>query len=249
MEKDTIKIVFTYNGKNEIIECKKEEYMIDIYKRYAMKIKLDSKNLFFLYNGGMITPEVKLYSLIKNNENNINMIVYELHNDEDNEINLKQSKDIICPICKEICIINLNDYKITFSNCKNGHRFTKIMMDEFFDFQKINESKIICDECDEKNKNKKNEVANNIFYKCLSCNINLCPLCKNKHAKIYDKNHLIINYDTKNYLCNKHGKDIYLIAKNVIKIYVIIVDMMIIIILYIIKFLFYMKLSKKKKIK
>ena len=37
-------------------------------------------------------------------------------------------------------------------------------------------------------------------------------------------------------------KDIFLIVKNVIKNYVIIVDMMIIIILHIIKYLFYMNL-------
>ena len=69
----------------------------------------------------MINPEVKLQSIIQKDEKNICMIVNELNNDKDNEANLKQSKDIICPICNEICLINLNDYKITFSNCKNGH--------------------------------------------------------------------------------------------------------------------------------
>ena len=69
------------------------------------------------------------------------MIVYELESEEDNETNLNQSKDIICPIRNEICLIIINDYKITFSNCRNGYRFTKIMIDEFFDFQKIDESK------------------------------------------------------------------------------------------------------------
>ena len=134
------------------------------------------------------------------------MIVNELDDDEDNGINLKQSKHIICPICNEICLINLNDYKISFSNCKNGHRFTNIMYDEFLDFQKIDESKIVCDKCKGKDKNKKSEVSNNLFYKCCTCNIILCPLCKSNHDNKYEKNHLIINYDIKNYVCNEHGE-------------------------------------------
>jgi hypothetical protein len=76
------------------------------------------------------------------------------------------------------------------------------MIDEFFDFQKIDESKIICDKCVGEDKNKKSEVNNNLFYKCFTCKINLCPLCKTKH----DKMHLIINYDNRNYLCNEHGE-------------------------------------------
>ena len=197
-----VKIVFIHNGQNETIECKKNEYMLYIYKRYVMKIQGDLKKLFFLCNGSMINPEVKLEQILQKDETIINMIVLDLDNDEDNKINLKQSKDIICPICNEICFIYLNDYKITFSNCNNGHRFTKIMFNEFFDFQKIDESKIICDKCMGVDKNKKSEVSNNLFYKCLICNINLCPLCKDKH----DKMHLIINYDFKNYICNEHGE-------------------------------------------
>ena len=37
---------------------------------------------------------------------------------------------------------------------------------------------------------------------CLKCNMNLCPLCKSLH----DKTHSIINYDNKNYICNKHNE-------------------------------------------
>ena len=32
--------------------------------------------------------------------------------------------------------------------------------------------------------------------------MNLCPLCKS----IHDKKHSIINYDNKNYMCNKHNE-------------------------------------------
>ena len=41
------------------------------------------------------------------------------------------------------------------------------------------------------------------MYICNKCNMNLCPLCKSNH----DKNHKIINYDDKYYICNKHNKE------------------------------------------
>ena len=32
------KVIFSYNGRNEAIMCKKDEYMIDIYKKYEKAI-------------------------------------------------------------------------------------------------------------------------------------------------------------------------------------------------------------------
>jgi len=40
------------------------------------------------------------------------------------------------------------------------------------------------------------------MYICYECKKNLCPLCK----FIHDKLHSIINYDNKNYICNKHNE-------------------------------------------
>ena len=246
-----VKITFTYNGVNETIDCKDDELMCSIYKRYTAKIKGDIKKLYFLYNGDMINQEEKLTNIIRD-QNMINMLVFNLENDEENEgeVVLKQSKHIICPICSEICLISLNDYKITFSDCKNGHKFTNTMIDEFLDFQKIDESKIICDKCEEGNKNKKSEVNDNIFFKCCTCNINLCPLCKSKHSKKEEsKNHLIINYDNKNYFCNKHGERYISHCKDCYR------DLCDICryddehFLQIIKIFIYMNLLKKKRIK
>ena len=53
--------------------------------------------------------------------------------------------------------------------------------------------KIKCDNC---NRNKL-EIYNNQIYKCCKCNINLCPLCKSNH----NKEHKIIDYEIKNYIC------------------------------------------------
>ena len=73
------------------------------------------------------------------------------------------------------------------------------MLDEYENTQYIDISKIKCEQCLIKNKS---ETYNNEFYRCCNCNKNICPLCKSNH----DKNHNIINYDIKNYICEKHNE-------------------------------------------
>ena len=197
---DSVKVQFSFNGDEEEIVCNKNVTMIDIFEKYAKKVEQEIRNLFFVYNGDLVNSEKRLDDISgKNTE--IKILVYELVN-ETNEEELKLSKDIICPICKEICIINFKDYKITFNNCKNKHSISEILFEEFKDFQKIIESEIICHKCN----NNKNETTDNKFYKCFNCNINLCPICKLKHGKTENKKHLILDYDIKNYYCNEHGQ-------------------------------------------
>jgi hypothetical protein len=172
--------------------------MFDIYKRYAIKIQADFEKLYFLYNGSMINPEEKLNDIIKKDENIINMFANELdEDDEDNKIYLKQSKDIICPICKEICYIEIKDYKIILYNCKNKHKKENILIKEYNDTQNINISNIICNICKERNKG---NIENNKFYQCINCKLNLCHICKINH----NDDHYIVNYDKINYICKKH---------------------------------------------
>ena len=108
-----------------------------------------------------------------------------------------KSKDIICPKCGELCLINFNDYKILLNNCKNKH-VNIISFNEFEDTQNINENKIICYICN----NNKGKTYNNTFFLCGVCNKNICPLCKVNH----NKDHILIDYDNKNYLCHKHNE-------------------------------------------
>jgi hypothetical protein len=108
-----------------------------------------------------------------------------------------KSKDIICPECNESCRIGVENYKIKLYDCINNH-INVINVKDFQEKQKINISNIICEECNIKNKG---NTYNNEFYKCLTCNKNICLLCKNKHVS----NHNLINYEQKNYICQKHN--------------------------------------------
>ena len=103
----------------------------------------------------------------------MNILVYEKNlNKEKNNYNLKE---IICNKCIENARILIENYKIKLFGCKNGDEINNLSFEEFEKSQNINESKIEFEKCKKQNKGNAYE---NIFYKCNSCKMNLCPLCK-----------------------------------------------------------------------
>ena len=191
--------IFNYNGVNTVIQCNLEEKMKDIMNKFSNKIHKDLNSLNFLYGGEKLKEDLKFKDLIRNSNNNkINILVYSINEINENKSIIK-SKDIICPECKENCKIKLDNYTILLYDCKNNHKTCINLIEEFEKNQNIDESKIKCDICKEKNKS---ESFNKSFFICNSCNINLCPLCNSQH----DKTHKIINYEQKNSICNNHNK-------------------------------------------
>ena len=193
---------FSFRGNHEIMKFSKDDFMLKVFKEYASKINQDIKNLFFLYNGDMISPEKQVSDLDFQKSDTATILVFELEEENEIEEVLKTSRDVICPICKEICLMSFKDYKITFSDCKNGHYFPNTLINELDVFQKIDESTIICSLCD----TNKRETTENKFYKCCDCKMKLCPLCKYNHEKKNEKKHIILDYDMENSLCNEHGE-------------------------------------------
>ena len=189
---------FTYEGNTIKIQCKRNEYMKDIIKRYLTKISKEIHDILFMCNGSKINEELKLEEF-NNKDNEIQILVYNINDKKiENKKILEQSKDIICPECGEICLIDIKDYKIILSKCKNKHKRENILFDEYNNLQKINELNIICDIC----RTNRNEIYNNQLYKCCKCKIIICPLCKTKH----NNEHKLIDYELRNYLCNIHGE-------------------------------------------
>ena len=194
-----IKVIFQGNIS---IQTNLEEKMLNVFTKYATKINENVEKFFFLYNGNMIDKESTINQIIneedrKNNKMSIlvNLLDYE---NEDDKNTFVFSKEIICPKCKSNIKMKMKDYKILLYECKNKHRCDNLTLENFAETQKIDQSKIICDNC--KSKNKK-EIHNNIFFKCLTCKANLCPICCSSH----NKNHKKINYDHKDYICEIHN--------------------------------------------
>ena len=201
------KITLLYQGEEITIHCKIDE---NLFEKLSITINKDLENMCLLYNGDVIKEDFDLKDI---NDNKLSILIIDFEFEREQNESLKQSKEIICPICNELCEINFNNYKISLSNCINKHFFPNLIINEFNDFQKINEKEIICKNCG----NNKLEAYNNNFFICCNCNINLCPLCINSH----DKNHIIINYEDKKKYVISMGKDISYIVKIIMKINVI----------------------------
>ena len=178
------------------MQCNINDKIKDIFKRFETKIGKDISKLFFIYNGNKINDNSFLNEII-NEEDKRRNIMNILVNENIKTIikeNKIESKEIICPKCYENILIKLNEYKINLFNCKNNHEINNILLNEYEN--NIDISKIICNNCKIKNKN---NTYKHEFYRCNICKINICPLCKSNH------NHKVINYDNKNYICEKHN--------------------------------------------
>ena len=189
--------------KQEITKIPAE--LSDVFQKiiniYIQKTSLDPINTFFISNGKQINPDQTIESQInKNNKEtkNLKVMVYHISEKNSKEKIFIQSKDIICPICNELSRIKFENYTITLYCCNNNkHTLKNIRIKDFPNTQRINLCKIICNQC---KINNMGTSLNNEFYKCLTCNSNLCSICKKNH----NENHFLIKYDIKDYLCQKH---------------------------------------------
>ena len=202
---------FIYNGKNRTFEVNPTSKMKEIFKKFSTEIKVNIESIIFLYNGMLINEDSELKDLLSNiNQNEIKILVNDEVNYEQKEIKEKDDKsgdinsDIIlskypiCPKCGGIIRIDIKDYKINLFECDKGHEIKGLTFKKYAEIQKLDETKIICDDC--KHTNKANTFENK-FFNCLSCKMNLCPICKSHH----DKSHGIISYDEKEFNCQIHN--------------------------------------------
>ena len=196
-----MEIKFNYLGEDISYQCNDTKETVNtIFQK--IKSDVDLNSVIFLYSANQIEGNISLSKIINKNDlqrNKMNIIVMEKENEPDSV--MIQSKDIICPKCGESAKFDITEYKI-FLQCKNKHNLGNIFLNDFEKTQRIDISKIICDEC--KKTNKAN-LYKNIFYICNQCQKKFCIKCKDKHAK-ENREHIFINYDDKNYICNIHNE-------------------------------------------
>ena len=209
-------VEFNYYGKKTKIQSTISEKIKNLIHNYSNQINKEKTNLYFSYNGkeiNQLNEELTLEEIsssedINNNKMTIFVFPKELKNkNKEEEHDIIKSNDIICPKCGESIRIDIIDYKINLSECKNGHKIDNILLNEFENSQKIHKTSIMCDICKKYNKSISD---NNIFYKCLTCKKKICLFCKSNH----DKLHIIINYHDKNYICAKHNQKYNSYCKN-----------------------------------
>ena len=187
-------ITFYYNQIETKIQYSPNEKMKDIISKYIQKSGLNRNQIIFLYSGFMID---KTNEDIRITGEDQTIIVIDNSNKGDDII--VNSNNIICPKCKASSRISIEDNKIRLYDCENKHNIEGILIDKFNDTQKINISQIKCNGCS--NNNNKGNSYKNKFYRCFTCNMDLCLLCKINH----NQSHMINNYDLKNFICKKHN--------------------------------------------
>ena len=146
----SIEIEFNYNQVPTIIQAKSSDLFEEVLESYYQKTMIPKETVYFLLNGNIISPEKTVASYMNNNRTRLNVLVNTIFKESENIV--EESKDIICPECKEPCMLKIEDYHINLYDCRNGHTIKGIKIDEYKKTQEINTSIIICDQCKIKNK-------------------------------------------------------------------------------------------------
>ena len=193
------KVEFIYNNDKYFIQCNNEDKMKDIIDKYLIKIGKNKKNIYFLYNGQIINEELtfnKCSNSLDRSRNNMSLLVLEGQESNEGLKYLIKSNNIICPECNEYACISINNFKITIWGCKCGHETKDLQLDEFLKTQYKDLSKIKCEKCGKL----KSDINENKFYTCYTCDLNLCPGCKDTHIQ----SHNINDYEENPFYCKLH---------------------------------------------
>ena len=141
-----VEVEFIYNQNKINIQSNMNNILEEIIQKYINKTNLDINNIYFISNGNIVNKKDKLENIMseldKRNKRII-ILVYSINSTINFEnTNIKKSKYIICPKCKEICLYEIKDNKIKLYDCKNWYINEYINLNEYENNQKI-DNKII----------------------------------------------------------------------------------------------------------
>ena len=200
-------VEFNYNEYIRKVQCDYDEKLRSICKRYCKKTFLDINTLHFLYLGKEINFELNFSQIASEFDKNRKEMTITVQDRNMGDLNLVQSTEIICSECYNSALLDIEKYHIKIHDCKNGHNMGVILLDEIEENQMIDMTQIKCGICKIYSKA---FTFQNEFYRCNTCKINLCPACEVTH----DKEHNIINYERRNYVCEDHKRSYHSFCKN-----------------------------------
>ena len=124
-----------YGSMRLTMQCKMDDKMKDIIKKFEEKEKIKPGNIYYSYNGKILNNEDLTFKQIANEDDKsrkqMTIITYDTTLDIKQKEVIKKSKNIICPECHESIRMDINEYKINLSKCKNGHNIENILLNEF----------------------------------------------------------------------------------------------------------------------
>ena len=134
-----VTIELNFNQTITIIKANlSDPFQIPINEFYK-KTSIQPNSVYFTIGTIQIKPleTIKSYLNLFNTYNSILKVsVYSINENNKNQL-IVQSKDIICPECKESCRIQIDEYHIKLFGCHNGHITKGIKLDDFQKTQEI----------------------------------------------------------------------------------------------------------------
>ena len=211
-----IKVNFILNNQKTELNFNTNELIQNIFSSFVKKVNRKIEDFNFLYSGEKLSDYAnKTIFDLKSKDNIINISVFEKIKSIENSdkkimpknLSLKVSDHIICPKCKFMSEIDINNFKIYIKNCNNNHSMPGLFMNDFITTQYVDESRIICQECKKSEKELllPNEIDSNQLLMC-SCGIPICKSCYQIHKdKNPNRNHNPVPYKNKDYFCFDHN--------------------------------------------
>ena len=186
------KIQFIY--ENNIFEMiiKENDTIEKLIENYCL-LFTEKNDLLFIYKGINISENKKKLNILKK-KRNIIISIFNKNNYKNNET-IIEPENFICPECKNLAFIYINENNINVNCMKNHNNYYSF--NEFIEKQYINENTIKCNICN----NKKCLYGDN-FYIC-TCNKYICQLCMINHIKNNNR-HKVLDYNYRYLLCKKH---------------------------------------------
>ena len=215
-----IKVNFNFQNQKTELNISKDSSIQNMLSSFTSKINRNIDDFNFLYNGEKLkSNDTKTLAELNDKDSSINIFVYEKKETNQKSsaellpenISLKVSDHIICPRCKFMSEIVINNFKIYITNCNNNHSMPGLFMNDFITTQYLDESRIICFQCKKTRKEieSSQESQQNILLMC-SCGMSICQSCFQTHKEKSlennpNKQHYSIPYQDKDYNCFEHN--------------------------------------------
>ena len=128
-------IIFLYETKEIIIQCKEDDLFKDIFEKFKTKLGINSPNLSFLFGGNLVDPSKKVNQISNIENNNMKILVISSDIEEEKKF-FQQSIKLIEGKKKEFIIsdnkidigtylkmMKINTYDKVYITLKNGNYF------------------------------------------------------------------------------------------------------------------------------
>ena len=119
-----VEIEFDYKQEKLKIQVNLEDKFENAIQKLKFKIKKENEDLCFLSKGKNVNKDEIIQNIMNESEKQsktIKILVFDLDTPIPENTNMVKSKDIICPECKESCLIEIKNNRIRLYDCKNGH--------------------------------------------------------------------------------------------------------------------------------